>query len=199
MANKWIGTVLPLLLVCGPINAAVIIWDDPVEVNNSQDVVTEGLFIDAVNGAAGGGTSITVNGVTFLAGNLLSGSSSVDLFPGTTGDAAYDFLLSSVDFGAGAPIALGDGKLIAGENYLIQIWFADTRPNRNKVFMTYGDHVHGGNKVTLGGGKAHYVIGRFTADATNQEITIMGEGMDHITAYQIRHIPDDVTLGFITM
>ena len=103
--------------------------------------------------------------------------------------ADYDKLLSSLDWGGRSPtIALaGSGLLIPGEEYQLQVWFADTRNNNDRV-MRFSDTQ--GNSVDLGDGAAQYAIGTFIAGGANQSLQLLpqGQGFDqaHINAYQVR-------------
>ena len=140
-----------------------------------------------------------MNGITFvstsdlLPDNLTSG---VDVAIGTNGgDAAYDNLLSSVDFGGGGnpfTITVGDGDgnssvasaglLQPGTNYQIQVWFYDDRANQDTRVMQFGDG--NGNTVLL---NDQFAIGTFTADSATQDLSLAAQGFGnaHINAYSI--------------
>ena len=203
-----------LVAVVLPSTAAPITWGIPVAVStgtgNSADVSTNGTLVEAYNGAvtsyAGGNK--TVNGVTFIATtNLLpsNASSIIDFSIGTNGgDANYDAILSTADYGGGdsTTITIGDGDgnssvtgpglLEIGKPYEIQVWFVDDRPTTNARVMGYASS-SSGSKVNV---NDQYVIGTFTADATTQALfldTVSSAAGDsfgnaHLTAYQIRAI-----------
>ena len=107
-------------------SAAPITWGPATNIStgvgNSSDVSTNGVLIEAYNGVSNdqiGSTSpVTVNGVNFLpTTSLLNGDSnnagSNDFSSNTNGgDAAYDALVSTVEFGGGTDtvtLTLGDG------------------------------------------------------------------------------------------
>lgn len=208
-------TIIPHLLAilaCGSLTAAPIIWgpatDVSTTVGNSSDVSTNGALIEAYNGVANdqieAATTVTVNGVDFLPTTSLLNSDprnagTLDFSLNTNeGDAAYDALLSTVEFGGGTnlvTLTVGDGDgdssitgpglLGIGTSYEIQVWFVDTRNTR---VTPVGDG--NGNTVDL---SDQFAIGTFTADAATQDITLAspGFGQAHITAYQIRNLAAD--------
>ncbi|MGJ8645113.1 MAG: sulfatase-like hydrolase/transferase [Luteolibacter sp.] len=205
-------------LVCGLLHAAPITWGPATAIStgsgNSSDVSTNGSVVEAYNGVGndqiGTATNVIVNGVTFTPTTSLlnedpKNGGSND-FSSTTngGDASYDTLLSTLEYGGGdgvVTLTIGDGDgntattgvglLTIGEDYEIQVWFSDTRNDR---VMTFGDGNGGGlgNVVYL---NDQYAIGTFTADASTQTLTLDSGntgsgspnfGQSHITAYQIR-------------
>ena len=192
-------------------SAAPITWGPATSIStgvgNSSDVSTNGVLIEAYNGVSndqiGSTSTVTVNGVNFLpTTSLLNGdpnNAGSNDFSSTTngGDAEYDALVSTVEFGGGTgtvTLTLGDGdgntsttgsgNLIIGQQYQIQVWYSDTRAGNNGNRVTpVGDG--NGNTVDL---NDQFAIGTFTADASTQDITLAspGFGQAHITAYQIR-------------
>jgi hypothetical protein len=197
-----------------PANAAPITWGPPVAVRtgagNSADVSTNGTLVEAYNAAITSytGGNKTVNGVTFLATtNLLPGNttSMIDFSIATNGgDAAYDAILSTADYGGGdsTTITIGDGDgsagatgpglLQIGQRYEIQVWFVDDRSTTNARVMGYASSSSG----SMANLNDQYAIGTFTADATTQTLyldTVSAAAGDtfsnsHLTAYQIRAI-----------
>lgn len=118
---------------------------------------------------------------------------------GTSGNASYNILLNTAAFGGGTSTSMtvGGGNLVNGGLYEIQIWYVEERtigtPAVNTRVMTYGDGQ--GNTVNLGGTPGllgQYAIGTFTADGPNQTLTLATNGFaqSHLTAYQIRMIPE---------
>ena len=166
---------------------AVITWGTPTDVSAGSDISTSGTLIEAVNLAhstLAGGTQV-INGVTFTNdGSLLNGNTTSDQFAGNTGDAGYDAILSTFDFGSQTLISLGGGNLEIGKDYEIQLFWA------------YAGWLHGygdgnGNNVELD--SPEWVIGTFTADATSQNLSLRTPNTDswsnsHLNAYQIRDI-----------
>jgi len=191
---------------------SVITWEEPVNIGtgtgNSADVSTKGILVEAFNAALGsyGGGDKTVNGVNFVATSLLldSDSSSVVDFSSATngGDAAYDAILSTADFGGGdsTSIILGDGDgdssvngaglLEAGDLYEIQVWFVDDRSGLDTRTMGYASS----GADALVSLNDQYAIGTFTATGTTQVLYLdtvspsSGFGNTHLTAYQIRSL-----------
>ena len=171
---------------------SVITWGAATPISISSDVSTIGELVEAFNtGGTTSGTDVTVNGVPFTGtATFLDNNSNIDFFTSdNTGDAAYDELLSSIDFGNGADRVtkeVGNGNLVVGEEYLIQVWYVDDRGGA-KV-MRFGDG--NGNTVDLNSVPGQYVIGSFTANSTTQDLTLDAQnlGNAHITAYQIRSI-----------
>ena len=177
----------------------VIYWGDATNVTGDADISTKGDLVIAVNAASKRVTSNpTVNGVKFTStGATLGWDAGADAFDRNTVDdlemisADYDKLLSSFDWGGRSPtIALaGSELLIPGEQYEVQVWFAETRNGSDRV-MRFSDTQ--GNSVDLGNGVAQYAIGTFTASGPNQELRLLPQGLDfkiaHINAYQVRSL-----------
>ncbi|BCX46566.1 hypothetical protein HAHE_04740 [Haloferula helveola] len=171
--------------------------------------MTTGTLVEAFNGVSSNQTpasfDTTVNGVTFLGNNTLfsetgSGTNNTsDLSAGTNaGDATYDLLLSNVEFGgpASQTISVGNGNLVIGNQYLIQVWFVDDRAAQDSRVMLFGDG--NGSNVLL---NDQYAVGTFTADATSQDLLTeaQGFGRAHLTAYQIRAIPEPSSLLMLSL
>lgn len=203
-----------MLGTAAPTAGAPITWGTPVAVRtgagNSADVSTQGTLVEAYNAAITSytGGNKTVNGVTFIATtNLLpsNATSSIDFSIATNGgDANYDAILSTADYGGGTSttITIGDGdgnstttgtgRLEIGKTYQIQVWFVDDRSTTTARVMGYASS----STATRANVNDQYVIGTFTADATTQTLflnTVSSAAGDtfgnvHITAYQIRAI-----------
>ena len=203
MKTKIPQLILATLFTAGTAQAAAIAWGSATTVSTVSDISTSGSLVEAINLNDGTAGSVTANGVTFANdGSLLSSSSSLDLYSGTTGDAGYDQILSNFDFGNGGgltTLTLGGGNLVPGATYQIQIWWSDTRQSADRSFR-YGDGDGGGvgNFVDLQGqdnlGGPQYSIGTFTADGANQNLVLdpaaYGWGNSHFSAYQIRQVPE---------
>jgi len=204
---------------CAPlIHAAAITWGPATNVSTALDaaldVMTDGILVEAFNAANTNSGAVTVNGVQFSNTNtLLPLSSGQDFFFGSTGDLNYDQLLSTLDFGGGTStsIDIGNGNLIAGFTYSLQVWFTDNRTvtTRSRV-MTYGDGL--GNTVNLAAsistqagvpGPGQFAIGTFIADGTTQTLSMATNGFAnaHINAYQVRQqqqpVPEPATIALI--
>ena len=190
---KVLNSLIIILLTAQTGFAAIITWGSPTLVSTESDVSTNGILEQAVNCAADTiENNVTVNGVVFEPGDFLGESNNGDLFIGaTTGSADYDQLLSNFDIGGGTDvtISIGDGNLVAGDFYEVQVWFVDTRlsgnPSLDTRVMTIGDGE--GNNVDL---NDEFAIGTFTADGTDQPLQLITNnfGNAHITAFQVRKV-----------
>ncbi|MGJ8694689.1 MAG: sulfatase-like hydrolase/transferase [Verrucomicrobiaceae bacterium] len=203
-------SILATTLLLGVSHAANITWGPATNVStgigNSSDVSNNGTLVEAYNAVANdqitGAAPITVNGVTFTPTTSLldadpkNGGANDFSSITNAGDAAYDDILSTLEYGGGTDLVsltLGDGDgdtsvngaglLTIGTTYEIQVWYVDTRSSQDARETPVGDG--NGNKVTL---NDQFAIGTFTADATTQTITLESPnfGQAHITAYQIR-------------
>ena len=202
-----------LFLLCAPApRAAVITWSSPQSIGTFPCIVkTEGTLVEAF--AADNGNRIpgmaVPNGVNFIYTNDMLSSSNL---PGALGifihpDPDMDDLLFRLDFGSTAAnpasISVGEGlsaqvpSLIVGTNYLIQVFNTDLRSCCDNRMVEFGDGEPSPSTVilhTTGPGTigvdawGETVIGRFTANATTQTLTV--EALTGITpqfnAYQLR-------------
>ncbi|MEN8797124.1 MAG: lamin tail domain-containing protein [Akkermansiaceae bacterium] len=176
--------------VGGLSGAAPITWTPAADTTDPTVIVTSGALVEAINGTQAAGVT-TVNGVDFTPSNALlpNNAANVGLASQTTLDPGFDNLLHSIEFGDGTStrISVGGGALTIGQPYLIQIFFTDLRSSRT---MTYGDGE--GNTIELAsigspGTFGQYAIGTFTADDTNQTLSMATpSGNVHINGYQIR-------------
>ena len=195
--KRAIAGVACLVSMALPLQAADITWGSATAVSAASDVSTSGDLVEAFNIGSTAATDETVNGVLFAGkSDFLNNNSGSDFFNGDTGDAAYNALLSALDFGNGSDIftkSVGGGNLEIGSKYLIQIWFADTR---GLNVMQFGDG--NGNTVDLDSVPGQYGIGTFTADGTSQDLTLDAQTMGnaHFTAYQIRQVPTSYQSDF---
>ena len=184
------------LLACFPLalSAATIEWGAAAAISSASDVKNSGTLIEAFNAGADSVTDQTVNGVLFTGtGTLLDLSSTTDAFSGSTGEPAYDALLSAIDFGNGAAevsLTVGGGQLVPDTDYMIQVWYVHS--GKSGRVMQIGDG--GGNTVDLSA-VGQFSTGRFTAGSTSQTLTLLPSGMtqSHFTAYQIRSYTTEPT------
>jgi len=204
----------------GSASAAVITWGTATNIStgtgNSSDVSTSGTRVEAYTAYSIGQTSTnqTVNGVLFEAtNNLLASTTNTSDFSAATngGDAAYDAIVSTATFGGGdsTTVTLGDGDgdtssagtglLTVGQDYEIQVWFVDDRENSNSRTMGFASS----SSDTVVQVNDQYAIGTFTADATTQQLFLdtvsptSGFGNTHISAYQIRLVPEPGSLALL--
>ena len=122
------------------VNAGPITWGDAQNSKDYEDVSINGSGVDAVNLTKAGGTT-SVNGVIFTNSDaILPKSSALDFLDGnTTGDSAYDALLTGLDYGGGASYSFDIDNLIVGLLYELQVWFTDLRDCCSGRTMSYGD------------------------------------------------------------
>ena len=175
--------------------AASIVWGSATNVSSVSEVDNSGTTVEAFNAAATTvSATLSLNGVSFTStGAILNNNTTNDQYTGTTGDADYDQFLSNVDFGNGTnlvSLTIANGLLTSGDNYLIQVWYANASATRTTPF---GDGETPNNTVDLTASttSAQFAIGTFTADATSQTLTLESPGFSnaHITGYQVRTVP----------
>ena len=125
---KKVLILMAIGLIASSASAATITWGTATDLGtaggNSSDVFATGTLIEAFNAQANDHTptNVTVNGVTFMGTTELldadpKDGGTADLSEGTNGgDAAYDTLLSQLEFGGGtAPtIEIGGGRYCPG-------------------------------------------------------------------------------------
>jgi hypothetical protein len=110
--------------------------------------------------------------------------------------------LEGLDFGNGASFTTSiGGALAVGAKYQLQVWFTDLRSCCSARTMIYGDGL--GNNVGLSasqGGFGQYALGTFVADGSSQDLfmqTTWTNGNVHLTAYQLRAIPEPGSLALV--
>ncbi|MGE9269592.1 MAG: Ig-like domain-containing protein, partial [Verrucomicrobiales bacterium] len=165
----------------------VIAWNSPVDYATGTDVRLDGLLVEAVNATgAEGAASPVVNGVRFAADpSLLGDDATTDFLHHDTGDAAYNQLLNSLDFGAVGSLQIGGGKLELGKKYLLQAWYVDERSNSDGRSMQFGDGFGNLSDPV----NDQFVTGTFIGAGGVQNLTIHGVGGGpHFTAYQLRDL-----------
>ncbi len=169
------------------VSAAPIDWGPATDVYSPTEVINSGTLIEAFN--AGGdtsGTNVTVNGELFVGTTaFLSKTASLSCFSGDTGDAAYNALLNSADYGNGGTLQVGGGNLVVGTEYTIQVWYADTGSVDGLVH--FGDGESTPNEVELNC-SGQFATGTFVADGSTQTLTVdkLSSHLEYINAYQIR-------------
>lgn len=191
--ERMIYSVLVMAMAAGTASAGTISWQSATDIGGATDVVASGSVVQAVNGAGAGGPTV-VNGVSFTHGSSLGGTAA-GLFTTTTGNAGYDTLLDTVDFGGGmsTSISVGGGSLVIGETYRVQVWFTDDRNAASAArIMTYGDgngntvDVHASQTDAVGA-PGQFAVGTFIATGTSQTLALTTTaGNFHINAYQVR-------------
>jgi hypothetical protein len=191
--NKLTGTILASGMLLMSSHAATIDWTTNAITGFATDVITNGVTVVAIN-AVGDGvtTSPTINGVTFTADEtILAGSYTSDPWTSVVDDAAYDQMLSSIDFEEAAAVTTTLSDLTVGAEYLIQYWYADSDWTSKDRIMTF----NGTGETALNG--VSYAVGTFTADATTQDLVISAsQNGPRLTGFQLRglsgHVPAPV-------
>jgi hypothetical protein len=201
MKTRFIAILMMVVcIVSVSSQAGVINWGSATDVSSASDVINTGTLIQALNaGADGVASNQMVNNVQFTGiSTLLNRSNPVDVFSGTTGDAGYDAILSQIDYGGGTNLVslqVGGGNLIDTAEYMIQVWYLDHATPGRVVPVGDGESA---NKVDLNG-SGQFAIGTFTADGSTQTMTIEspGYGQAHITAFQVRTVPEPATMALL--
>lgn len=181
------------------VSAGIISWN-VFDTSGASDVSTVGLLVEGVNmGGTNSAVDTTVNGVLFTGdSNLLNKNSNNSFLDGaSTGDAAYDALLNSLDYGNGTSTSLTLEGLKIGSVYQVQAWFTDLRSCCNSRDMILGDG--NGNTASVnatGAGLGQFALGTFIADATTQELSLAASGFGnvHLNGYQVRSVPTPAPL-----
>ncbi|MEI6891540.1 MAG: carbohydrate-binding protein [Pontiella sp.] len=139
---------------------------------------------------SGGVTNLNQEGKVLF--NPVDGGSTVGSFNSLSGD--FGSLLDSAQWGTGNAnntITLGD--LTDGQEYLVQVFSSDNRDGRNNVLRLDEGMAHQFDSVSTGAtNHGAYVIGTFTADATEEAVfTFRYEavsGNANLNAIQVRDV-----------
>ena len=184
------------LWIAQPVRAAVIQWDAPQNISGAADVSTEGFYYGAWSPANPGIPVGSVNGVQMRGDDLEISSSGFDgaaLAFGThsTSDATYNNLLQYGTWSNGTNASFtinGSGRrpLTPGRQYLVQLWVSDAR----SYGLSRTETVSGSGTLSFqtANGMGQYVIGRFTADAASQTITLSANQSAQVNFLQVRDI-----------
>lgn len=173
--------------------------------------------------------SVTLGGIlfdspdfdNFLGQVAIDDQAALSLPPGrTTGDADYDTFLNHVAFvntsnvtntantglsGTDTDAVYPIGGLTLNQDYVIQLWYTDERLNLSPRTAVYGDNENPGNNVDVisrgANGFGSFVTGRFTADATSQDlrIAINNAPRAHLTGLLVRATPEPSSFTVIAM
>lgn len=215
----WWNSLLLIPLVAAVVtmgdslHGAAITWGPATDIAGDNDVVITGALVYAYEWA---NVPSTVNGVRFTASSSVDGGSNV-LAPNFFSLNYYLFTSSSTPFSAlssaysnvlvgavytaaqnptSVPVMLAN--LTIGRKYVVQVWVNDPRGPYNARSETITSP--GGKTITIDfstntlsnpGGPGQYTVGTFTADATNQTFTLMGNPVANVTqmnALQLRDI-----------
>ena len=137
------------------LEAAPISWEVASDTTSPLDVLSEGELLEAFNGTNGNGV-VTVNGVDFEASSSLlpNGAANGMLNGADTLDSGFNNLLSTLSFGGGTSttITVGNGNLVVGQSYTIQVFLTDLRGSNMRTIV-FGDDL--GSEVALDSNGAH--------------------------------------------
>lgn len=210
---KILGLLAAFLSVTPGVSAAIVDWHPLYDTVGVEDVVTVGDTVEAFNFASDGSLfdvpadqSAQIGDILFAetTGYFDEDTSDNYLFLDgeTTGDASYDLLLNTLDYGNGiepTDFYAGHGNLVVGRTYLVQFWLADLRAGiQGDRFVNVEDGA--GNNIRLhriGDGLGTYGIGVFTADSDSQllKINLVADaGNAHMNAYQLRDVTDSAII-----
>ncbi|YCM46518.1 CotH kinase family protein [Verrucomicrobiaceae bacterium 227] len=194
--NNVCRAIAPIVgsAIINAVTAAPITWETATDTTNPTVVLTTGALVEAINASSTPG-AVTVNDVTFSQSDTLlpltAAASALGAFESI--DPGLDELLNTVDYGGGTStsITVGNGSLVIGQSYLIQIFFTDLRTCCSSRVMTYGDGLGNNVNVTASGAPGTFgqnATGSFVADSTSQTISLVANGFGnvHINGYQIR-------------
>ncbi len=205
-----------------PANAADITWGEAQNITGDSDVCTNGVLRYAY-----ANTNATVNGVKFSAGMTTTyfpgGEEGVaDITLGNvnrcylnTGyyatanpdGACEDYLqllkgavYNTASVGGSVTSTFTLNNLVAGHEYIVQLWTHDQRSNPGDYrYIKVDDLVE--LKLRASTGFGQYIIGSFTANVETQSFSVVGytnestqKGVSQINSIQLR----DVTEGCIT-
>lgn len=208
-----LSTMVLSIGLVGVAEAAPITWGTAQNTAGPSDIVSGGAVVLAWDGANVGAASAQatdpiINGISFTSDDFLGDSTGFNnaLTTNTSGDAAYDALLTQNSFGGGTDTGLTLNGLAFGQDYFIQVWYIDTRPNNVGRIMTFGDGEPIENTVDLAADPSgtsnslgQFVIGSFTADATSQTLHMLtnGFGNAHFAGVLVREVPEPGSVALL--
>ena len=214
MSVKTLIRLVPsVLLLSGlaalhPAAAQFVTFGAAQTISSVSDVSNSGTFVDAYNF---GGTSATVNGVSFSsmtsttgAGHLtVSGADSFFNGFGLGGsgtaynglDSSYQSLLTNGLYkNSATAMSYTESGLTAGHRYQVQYFVNDSRSGivgRTETVTSSGGNVSptlSYNSTNAAGGVGQYVNGTFTAASGNVTITALGNASTQINGLQFRDL-----------
>src|SRR5581483_8884543 len=209
--HRWLIALLNLgfLTAAATLPGAAINWEPATYIASDVDVRTDGT---AVYAYAWSGIASTVNGVSLAGYPGINGGTNVlapafsnyrpALFtskaaPFSALSTVYSNILIGADYVLGLPVPVTLKNLTIGHNYTVQVWANDPRGLRNTRSETISSA--GGNTNTLRlsinytntnpGGSGQYIIGNFSADATDQTFILNAcTNAAQLNALQLRDV-----------
>lgn len=199
------GIFFALALTALRAEAAVVTWQDPVEVSLVSDVLTTG----ALHGAMAVSGPVSVNGVSFssysTADSVLRGDASLYTLSSfgqpNLASSSYNLLLRDTAYSVSdvSPIpGIWIGGLTLGNNYIVQIWqsFWDVNWRTSYVAGNSSKLVKSAGFVDYGAGtpsRPEFVVGKFVADSATQLISMTGD--QYIVMFSAVQVRDLTTVG----
>ena len=197
VSPRIMALALAMTAGSGSARAADVTWDAPQSITGTADVSVLGAYFGSWAPYDSNALQYPVNGVTFQTDDLgitTSGFTSGGAHFGshTTTDADYNYLLQYGIYSNGTTASItlngnGAAPLTVGHQYLIQMWVSDARAEVNGRTETFGGSGTLSFK-TASSGMGQYVIGRFTADAATQSITINANTSAQVNLMQVRDL-----------
>ena len=215
-----------LLGMAASSHAAVITWQTPTTISGNTDVSTTGTLDRAYNMTNQSGSGAGVNGVSFLAFNVTSNTTTSATVGNTTVAASSGNLFSTLANGSSpsaAPFSslssaygtiLGQAvrinvdmtltlnSLTVGQTYQLQIWTNKSTANSYAFTATAGNSVAlDSNTTNVNGGVGQFVLGSFTANAVSQAVTFTPNSGAFVefSAFQLRAIPEPSSIALLTL
>ena len=202
---------------------ANITWGAPTTISGDSDVSTDGTLVAAFNM---NGPAVTVNGVTFASFMFTTNTTSATngnftftetshilavsgLGSGSTPfsnlSSSYQTLLSTaLTTDENNTLTLNISGLTIGQQYEFEFFLNGSNTAGNDNLRTIAS---AGNSVTLDdnttnavGGVGQYVIGTFTAAASNEFITFNGTDTTQaptVNAFELRSVPEPTTMSIL--
>jgi hypothetical protein len=217
--NKMLGIVALGLIAAGAAQAAPISWDASSKISDDSDVSTNGDLVWAYN--FGTTSAATVNGVTFTGVNtatttgittdMTSGIANFGNSIGTYASlsSAYQALVGPGGYKTGTAGFYNLTGLTQGHTYEVQFWVDDSRSRESRGDFWFrqltldnsGDPaiVVDYNVTDTDGDVGQFIIGTFTADATEEQLISFVSGAPQLNAIQLRTtaIPEPATIGLV--
>lgn len=176
---------------------SVIVWEQPAASASLNDI-RAAADNSAVLYALNGGEALSVSGIQFAGGTFDDLPAGMSFSPSsataaaadsglsaTSGSAEYDMLLSRMAYttsGVRSGVLEFSGLNI-GTEYQIQLWYNDQRSSGANRSMVFGDDGASSSTASLRAATGDFgenVVGRFTATAATQRLSLETSGFSNI-------------------
>jgi hypothetical protein len=197
------------VLLTASASAAAITWDSATTITGDTDVSTDGTAIAAYTA---GYHAALVNGVNFTQGTGITFSNGTDIVvsglataysgysaaaaPYSNLSSAYKSLLSPGNYNGSGTFTVTFNDLTDGDDYQVQFWISDPRIYAVDRTATIVNDVNSSSEITVDynstdavGGVGQYVIGTFTADATESQTFSITGANQQLNAAQCAQSP----------